>query len=518
MSLEKSGGFRSRTPKAQEAPAAKQAPAAKRGAPAKGAGGQSRGQGRGASKKAPARATGRASGNSNRKAPAQPRELRALGVDKPREIAFEVLDRVRTGEAYANLVLPRLLTKNNLDSRDAAFTTEITYGTLRNAGLLDEVIKAASGRELSDIDPEVLDILRIGAYQVMFMRVEDHAAVDTSVKMVGGLKKFQATGFANAILRNITRKSPEQWLEELEPAEELARVAFRTAHPQWIAQSFAKVLPAEELEEALAADSLRPVVHLVARPGEISAEELALITGGEEGKYSPYAVYLEGGDPADIEPVKEGLASVQDEGSQLIARALVEIPVQGTDSGRWLDMCAGPGGKAALIGALARMDRAKVDAVEISDHRARLIEKSVRGLPVKVHVGDGRNIHLQGGYDRALVDAPCSGLGALRRRPEARWRKQESDIAQLNTLQYELLESAVKRVRSGGVVVYSTCSPDIRETRDIVDKAVASLDVEELNAAEYMPGMTNTGEQKSVQMWPHRHGTDAMFVAVLRKN
>ncbi|NLZ57596.1 MAG: MFS transporter [Corynebacterium sp.] len=443
--------------------------------------------------------------------------MRGLGVDKPREIAFEVLDRVRTGEAYANLVLPRLLTKQKLDSRDAAFATEITYGTLRNQGLLDTVIESAANRSLNDIDPEILDVLRIGAYQVLFTRVEDHAAVDTTVKMVGGLKKFQATGFTNAVMRNITRTSPEEWLSKLEPEGEIARVAFRTAHPEWIAQSFSRLLPADELEAALEADSQRPVVHLVARPGEISAEELALITGGEEGKYSPYAVYLEGGDPGDIDPVQQGLAAVQDEGSQLIARALVEAPVEGEDQGRWLDLCAGPGGKAALIGALARMDNARVDAVEVSDHRAKLVQRSVRDLPVTVHVGDGRTLKLDDGYDRAIVDAPCTGLGALRRRPEARWRKQESDIAQLNTLQYDLLESAVRRVRSGGVIIYSTCSPDLRETRGIVDRALENLGIEELNAADFVPGMDDTGESKSVQMWPHRHGTDAMFVSVLRK-
>ena len=163
------------------------------------------------------------------------------------------------------------------------------------------------------------------------------------------------------------------------------------------------------------------------------------------------------------------------------------------------------------------MDGARVDAIEVSDHRAKLVERSVRGLPVRVHVGDGRTLILDDGYDRALVDAPCSGLGALRRRPEARWRKQESDSAPLNTLQYELLESAINRVRSGGVVVYSTCSPDLRETREVVDRALAALPIEELDAAEFMPGMDNTGEGKSVQMWPHRHGTDAMFVAILRK-
>ena len=488
MSLEKSGGFRSRSAKGEQ----KKTPA-----------------------KSPARRGAKRTDNRNPRA--EVRELRALGVDKPREIAYEVLDRVRTGDAYANLVLPRLLTKQKMDTRDAGFATEITYGTLRNQGLLDAVIASAANRPLKDIDPEVLDVLRIGAYQVLFTRVEDHAAVDTTVKMVGGLKKFNATGFANAVMRTITRTPAEQWLDKLEPEGEIARVAFRTAHPEWIAQSFSRLLPAGELEEALAADSERPVVHLVARPGEISAEELALITGGEEGRYSPYAVYLEGGDPSDIDPVQQGLAAVQDEGSQLIARALVEAPVEGEDQGRWLDLCAGPGGKAALIGALARMDGARVDAIEVSDHRAKLVERSVRGLPVKVHVGDGRTIALDDGYDRAIVDAPCSGLGALRRRPEARWRKQESDIAPLNTLQYELLESAVNRVRTGGIVVYSTCSPDLRETREVVDRALANFDIDELDAAAYLPGMDSAGEGKSVQMWPHRHGTDAMFVAVLQK-
>lgn len=512
MSLENSGGFRARSAKGDTPPAKKNhsgdRPQAGGGQGRKSRSGAAAGSGR------PVHAGGaRHARGSQRTAP----EVRELGVDKPREITFEVLSRVRTTDSYANLVLPKLLHRHHLSGRDAAFATELTYGTLRNLGLLDQIIAEAAGRALTQIDPEILDLLRLGAYQVLFTRVEDHAAVDTTVKMVNGLKKFKATGFVNAVMRTITRSSREDWLSRLEPAEEIARIAFRTAHPEWIARSFARTLPADEVRDALEADSARPVVHLVARPGEISAEELALITGGEEGRYSPYAVYLEGGDPADIDAVRDGLAAVQDEGSQLIARALVEVPVEGTDSGRWLDLCAGPGGKAALIGALARMDGARVDAVEISGHRARLIEKSVAGLPVRVHIGDGRNIDLPEGYDRVLVDAPCSGLGALRRRPEARWRKQESDIAGLNTLQYELLKSAVDKARPGGVVLYSTCSPDLRETRGIVDRALAELPVEELDAAEQLPGMSAGDGEKSMQMWPHRHGTDAMFLAVLRK-
>ena len=444
------------------------------------------------------------------------------GVDLPRAVAAETFRRVSADDAYANLILPKALRKHRLEGRDAAFATELTYGTLRTEGVLDAVIAKCSNRELSTLAPEVLISLRLGAYQVLYTRVEAHAAVDTTVRLVEAFGQEKAKGFANAVMRTITRTDAEAWMEKLSPAGEIAALAFQHAHPEWIARSFSRVIGDEELAEALDADSQRPIVHLVARPGEISAEELAAITGAEQGRYSPYAVYLESGDPGDLEPVREGLAAVQDEGSQLIARAVTELELQGEDNGRWLDLCAGPGGKAALLGAIARIDGAQVDAVEVSQHRAGLISKTVSDLPVRVHVTDGRDPGLRPGYDRVLVDAPCSGLGALRRRPEARWRKSESDIAELANLQAELLDSALKLVRPGGVVVYSTCSPDQRETRNIIDAALerwaGEYELEELSAQSAIPDMGDVGAHKSVQMWPHRHGTDAMFFAALRRN
>lgn len=436
--------------------------------------------------------------------------------DPAREAAFEVVLRVARDGAFANLTLPGILRDRRIDGRDAAFATELTYGTLRTLGVLDAVIAENSSREIERIAPEVLAALRLGTYQLLYTRVEDHAAVDTSVRLVEAAGQEKAKGFTNGVLRSISRTPAEEWIHKLTPEGELAATAFRHAHPEWIAQSFQRALGerAGELEEALRVDSERPVVHLVARPGEISAEELALITGAEEGKYSPYAVYLPDGDPGDLDPVRDGLAAVQDEGSQLISRALTEVPVE-DDQGRWLDLCAGPGGKAALIGAIARIDAASLDAVEVSPHRAELIAKTVRDLPVTVHTADGRDPGLEPGYDRVLVDAPCSGLGALRRRPEARWTKSEDDINELTQLQSELLESAVNLVKPGGVVVYSTCSPDVRETREIVEKQKAQGGVEELDARQW--AMEDVGEGPSVQMWPHRHGTDAMFFAVLRK-
>lgn len=451
------------------------------------------------------------------KKPSLLKAARAAGVDVPRAVAYETLLRVETDNAFANLVLPKALSAAHVEGRDAAFATEITYGTLRTLGVLDAVIGECASRGIDDMAPEVLTALRLGTYQVMYTRVEPHAAVDTTVRLVEAAGQERAKGFANGIMRTITRTPAQVWLEKLQPAGEIPAIAFRNAHPTWIAESFARSVGIGELEAALAADSERPIVHLVARPGEITAEELALMTGNEEGRYSPYAVYMEHGDPADLEPVKERLAAVQDEGSQLIARAVTEAELDGPDTGRWLDLCAGPGGKAALMGAIARIEGAHVDAVEVSPHRAKLVSTTSAGLPVTVHVADGRSPGLEAGYDRVLVDAPCSGLGALRRRPEARWRKAESDIAELAPLQFELLESALHLVRPGGVVIYSTCSPDLRETRDIVDRAVTELGAVELDAHALIPDMGDTGRFHSVQMWPHRHGTDAMFFAALRR-
>lgn len=440
-------------------------------------------------------------------------------VDPPRAVARDVLRAVRERDAYANLVLPALLRDRGLSGRDAALATELAYGTCRSLGLLDAVIAEGAGRPIEEIDGPLLDVLRLGVYQLLRTRIGAHAAVDTSVALTRAEFGTGKAGFVNAVLRRAGERTTEQWVEALAPADPVGRLAFEYAHPVWIAQAFADALGARagELREVLAADDARPLVHLVARPGDITAEELALVTGGEEGRWSPYAVYLEGGDPGKLEPVREGMAAVQDEGSQLVALALTRAALDGRDNGRWLDLCAGPGGKAALLGAIAAIDGFRVDAVEPAEHRAELVRKTVRDLPVDVHVADGRASGLTRGYDRILVDAPCTGLGALRRRPEARWRRTPGDVRELVVLQRELLAAAWDLLRPGGVVVYSTCSPHLAETVSIVADAVRRLGAEQLDARDLLPGVTDVGDGPGAQLWPHRHGTDAMFLAALRK-
>ncbi|MEJ6548398.1 transcription antitermination factor NusB [Corynebacterium sp. USCH3] len=449
--------------------------------------------------------------------------------DRVRDVVFGVVRQVSSQDAYANLVLPGAMKKAGLTGRDAAFATELTYGTLRAQGLLDAVIAEAAGRPVGKIDETVLDALRLGTYQILRTRVDDHAAVNTTVELVKANGEEKAAGFTNGVLRRITRSTPQQWLDTVtDSLEPLAALALRHAHPVWVAEVFNEALggtaeaPAGELEDALTADDRRPLVHLAARPGQISAEELALVTGGEEGRWSPYAVYLSEGDPGKLEPVQEGLASVQDEGSQLIALAMLRAEVA-DDRSRWLDLCSGPGGKTAFLASWAMGDGARVDAVEAAEHRAELVRQATRGLPVSVHVGDGRELAgIDGlnapdaGYDRVLVDAPCTGLGALRRRPEARWRKSPDDVAPLVSLQRDLLRSALAATRPGGVAVYSTCSPHPAETTEVARAVAEETGASIEDAAALFPGLTHN-DGPFVQLWPHRHGTDAMFFAVLRR-
>ncbi|AWH93843.1 methyltransferase [Dietzia lutea] len=436
---------------------------------------------------------------------------------------------VRERSAYANLTLPAELRRAKLDARDAALATELTYGTLRAQGLLDRIITLASSRPVEEIDPPVLDLIRLGAYQLLFTRIGAHAAVDTSVEAARTAGLGRAGAFVNAVLRKISARDAAAWVEALRDGvtDPVARMAIGTAHPEWIARAFADSLGAAagELPELLAADDARPRVHLAARPGAISAEELALVTGGREGELSPYAVHLDSGDPGTLDAVREGMAAVQDEGSQLVALAAARAPLDGPDGGRWLDLAAGPGGKAVMLGALAEIEGGTLTGVEVSPHRADLVREATRDLPVTVHTADGRDPGLEPGFDRVLLDAPCSGLGALRRRPEARWRKTTADIPELVSLQRELLDSAMRLVRPGGVVLYATCSPHLSETVSVVREAARRDDVETLDVREILADIGGAvggrpdglGEGPWVQLWPHRHGTDAMFMAALRR-
>ncbi len=472
----------------------------------------------------PARRGASRDGGANRDRPT------ARGVQPARRVAYDVLRAVTESDAYANLVLPQAIADAGLSPQDAALATELTYGTLRRLGTYDAVISAAADRDTSAIDPAVLDALRLAVHQLLSTRVAPHAAVNESVTIVGAAQSRGAASFANAVLRRITRETPEEWQERIEQAarSDDERLALRSAHPVWIIRALRRALAAEEradeLEALLDADNASPEVTLAALPGLAERSEPAR-------PYAPTAFGSPGGDPHRVVAGSGGRIRVQDEGSQLVALALAEAaPIRAGE--RWLDLCAGPGGKTALLAAIAAQHGAVLEANEVVPTRARLVRNALRAVPgnVPVHEEDGRVLarSRNGQYDRILVDAPCTGLGALRRRPEARWRKTPADVAELVPLQEELLAAAIDALAPGGIVAYVTCSPHLAETSGVVREVLRGrADVRRLDARAVMADVATSAidlagddsdeDGGSVQLWPHRHGTDAMFLALLQR-
>lgn len=441
-----------------------------------------------------------------------------MSADPARRTAVEVVLAVEVEGAYSNLLLPRVLRDRGLTGVDAAFATELAYGTLRWQGVLDEVLAAGARREVTSMDPEVRAVLRLGAYQLQHTRVPPHAAVATSVDLVRDLAGPRPTGFVNAVLRRVSEHDWPAWTDRLADAREpVDRLAFSSGYPPWIARDLLAALGGDETElaEALAAD--RPVTHLVARPGRMDRDELltAAGPGATPGPFSSYAVRLDGGSPRRIAAVQDGRARVQDEGSQLVALALAALPVDGPE-GWWLDLCAGPGGKSSLLAGLLP-DGARLLSVDRQPHRAALVQRGVAGDPGGVIVADGTAPAWPSArFDRVLVDVPCSGLGALRRRPEVRWRRSAADVQRLVPLQRSLLGRAIDAARPGGVVVYSTCSPQLDESVGVVRSVLAERsDAQLIDVRPTLRGVPDVGDGPFAQLWPHRHGTDAMFIAAI---
>lgn len=455
-----------------------------------------------------------------------------MTVQGARAAAYEVLRAVSGDEAYANLLLPHAIGRQKLDAKDAGLATELTYGTLRRRGTYDAIIAAAADRTVDRIDPAVLDALRLGVHQLLSTRVASHAAVNESVELArrqGGGRG--AAGFANAVLRRVSRDNPGQWMQTISAAarSDDERIGLTTSHPVWIVRALRRALTAEgradELEGLLEADNVAPRVAMIALPGLAEVPDDAT-----PGTYAPTAFTTRGGDPEGLIRSSGGTIRVQDEGSQLAALTLSRaLPVR--EGERWLDLCAGPGGKTALLAAEALAHGATLDANEIAPARAGLVRQAVASVPLEVEVSeeDGREraARMPGEYDRILVDAPCTGIGALRRRPEARWRKTPADVPDLTALQQELVLAAFEALKPGGVVAYVTCSPHLAETSGVLAEVKRALGdaAEELDARAVVRAIADdeidlpdqADGSLRAQLWPHRHGTDAMSIALLRK-
>jgi 16S rRNA (cytosine967-C5)-methyltransferase len=434
--------------------------------------------------------------------------------DAARLLAFDLLTEVNRNEGYSNLLLPQALNASKLEDRDRSLVTELLYGTIRMQGKHDWVLSQISDRPWSEVDPGIIDICRLGVHQIHEMRIPDHAAVAATVEVARKRIGESKASFVNALLRSVTRKSIEDWFSPLASiTDPVERFSIQYSHPEWIVSAYFDLLKDwDEVEAALKINNEAATPTLVSWPGFSTQQDLIDI-GGEPTDFSPYGVHWKG-NPGSLDLIKARKIGVQDEGSQLVA----EVFAKAADGASWLDLCAGPGGKAALLSSIARQRDIRFTANEISAARAVLVSQVVHGD--RVLVSDGRTVGASSEkFDAILIDAPCTGLGALRRRPEVRWRRTLQDLRALTQLQRELVDSAIQALKPGGVLGYATCSPHLAETSiQIADIKKKHLEVQQIDVDQFLPqtlhGATRDG---AMSLWTHKHGTDAMYLALFRK-
>jgi len=359
--------------------------------------------------------------------------------DAPRVLVFDLITEVNRNGGYSNLLLPQALTASSFEVRDKGFVTELLYGTLRMQGRHDYILQQVSDRPLLEVDDGIVDICRMGVHQLFEMRVATHAAVSATVELARKVIGESKASFVNAILRKVSSQTLEQWLEPtLLMTDPIERLSIQYSHPEWIVSAYFDLLKdISRVEQELAANNVPAMPTLVSWPGDSTQSEL-VEQGAVATEYSPYGARFDGA-PGSLELIRHRKAGVQDEGSQLVAHI---FSLASKESKTILDLCAGPGGKAALLAHLANVNGQEFTANEISEARAKLVKNVIGKSPVQV--GDGREIaSLGASYDAILADVPCTGLGALRRRPEVRWRRTVQDLRGLLVLQRELSDAAI---------------------------------------------------------------------------
>ncbi len=440
--------------------------------------------------------------------------FKAPKPDAVRLLAFDLITEVNRNEGYSNLLLPAALSASSLEDRDRNLVTELVYGTLRMQGKHDWILAQISDRPWGEVDAGIVDVARMGVHQIHELRIPDHAAVSATVEVARKRLGESKASFVNALLRSVTRKSLDEWFSPLDLMQDtVERFSIQYSHPQWIISAYFDLLKDwQSVEAELATNNIPALPTLVSWPGYSTQDQLVEL-GAEPTLYSKLGARMKG-NPGNLDLIKHRLAGVQDEGSQLVATVFAAA----AHGDSWLDLCAGPGGKAALLSSIAKERGINFVANEFSEPRAQLVRNVVHGATV--WCGDGRDVATHGeSFDAVIVDAPCTGLGALRRRPEVRWRRSLADLRELTSLQRELLRGAVSVLKPGGLLGYATCSPHLAETTvQVLDILKKHPELEQVDIAQFLPeNLKDATRAHSMSLWTHKHGTDAMFLALLRK-
>ena len=444
-----------------------------------------------------------------------PKQFTKPRPDAPRLLAFDIISEVNRRGGYSNLLLPQALNESTFDERDRGFTTELVYGTIRMQGLYDYVFQQISDRPWSEVDPEIVDLARMGAHHIFSTRTPSHAAVSATVDVARKNLGESKGSFINALMRKATSQELDQWLEPLKAESDVVkRMSIEYSHPEWIISAYFDLLKDEDLVRSeLISNNIPAKPTLVSWPGASTQDELITL-GAIPTKYSRFGA-VHNDPPASLEVIRHRRAGVQDEGSQLVAQIFSDAT---STAQRTLDLCAGPGGKAALLSHICDVSGRDFVANEISEARAALVKKVIGRFPVLV--GDARSIAESDlRFDAILADVPCTGLGALRRRPEVRWRRTLKDLAPLLALQSEIVESALSVLEPGGVFGYATCSPHYAETTAQVQSILKKHDdLELIDITAYLPeGLEDCTRGGALSLWGHLHNTDSMYLALFQK-
>ena len=442
-------------------------------------------------------------------------------MDKARDTAVKILYEVHENGAYANVALPKELRRTELSDRDRRFVTELVYGTVKAGGTLDWILRRYVNRPLRKIEPRIRAVLRLGIYQLFYLdKVPASAACNTAVDLA---KKYSNAGtakFVNAVLRTAVRE-PEKAEFPSGKGHGVEELALKSQHPYWLVKRWVKKFGFHEAQNLCEFDNEEAPLSVRTNTLKNSREMLiqALQAGGAEAEasaWTPEGVILTKHGSLDaLAPLQEGLCQVQDESSMLVAHVVAP------QAGEFIiDCCSAPGGKATHMAALMK-NQGCIVAGDIYEHKLeRIAENAVRlGINIiETKLMDARRVGTlyPEQADRVLVDAPCSGLGVLRRKPDARWNKTAAEIDALPALQLEILASAAQAVKKGGVLVYSTCTIEREENQDVVKAFLAAHPEFVLeNTGDFLPGKKRA--EKMVQLYPHIDGTDGFFIARMKK-
>ena len=444
-------------------------------------------------------------------------------IDQARQLAVKILMEVYTQDAYANVALARNLRQTELTAQDRRFVTELVYGTVRAGETLDWILRRYVNRPLKKIEPRILAILRLGLYQLFYLdKVPAGGAGKTEVELAKKGGHRGSAGFVNAVLRTAVRE-PAKAAFPTGKGHATENLALTAQHPQWLVKHWVKMFGFDAAAALAAANNTEAPLCLRTNTLRTTPAELAQALAAADvtcmpSQWAPEGFVVTAHGALDaLAPLQDGRCQVQDESSMLVAHVVDPQPGECI-----IDCCAAPGGKTTHL-AQRMQNRGRIVAGDIYEHKLARIQENADRLGISIIepvLVDAREIGARyaGVADRVLVDAPCSGLGVLRRKPDARWHKTLAEVQALPALQRAILQSAAQAVRPGGVLVYSTCTIERAENKDVIEAFLREhADFALEPTGHFLPLPSAHAEDQMIQLYPHVDGTDGFFIARLRR-